>query len=438
MYQVESSRTVLEASGAGGVLRRWRGVSITVIMLGLTSLLTDVSAEMVSTILPVYMLSVLRMSPLQVGLIDGLYQGAAVLVRLLSGLVADRFQRPRDVALAGYGLGAISKLMLLFSGAMTGLVSAAWSAIVPAIIIDRIGKGIRTSPRDAMITAATPEPQLGAAFGVHRAMDTAGAMIGPLLAWAILSLTAGAYDSVFAVSFAFAILGVSVLALRVHNPQTALASPGSIPGATLRAALGLWRAPAFRTLSIVSAVLALFTLSDAMLYLNVQQRLELPPAVVPLLFAGSALVYMVLSLPMGRLADKVGRLRIFVAGYALLALAYVTLLLPMGPLPIWLQATVYVALLGLHYSMTDGVLMAQAGRLIPAHLRTSGIALLTSGIGLARLAGSTLFGAVWSLYGYQTALTAFVAALCVALLLAVVALQRSRQADIGQQAGQGE
>src|SRR5262249_16056464 len=159
------------------------------LFLGLTSLFTDVSSEMVSTILPLYLVLYLQFTPLQFGIIDGLYQGAAVIVRVASGLVADRWRWPKTVAATASRLSALCKLGLLAVGSL-------WAGLVAVIVIDRTGKGIRTAPRDALISLSTPPEQLGMAFGVHRALDTMGAMIGPLLAFGLLALAPGAFDSV--------------------------------------------------------------------------------------------------------------------------------------------------------------------------------------------------------------------------------------------------
>ena len=175
MYQAENIRAVLAGRGRG-VRGLWPRVNRTVFLLGLTSLFTDISSEMVATILPLYLVYTLGFTPLQFGFIDGLYQGASALVRIASGLVGDRWQRHKEVAVLGYGLSAICKPAFL-------LVGAAWGGLVAVILVDRTGKGIRTAPRDALISLSTPREELATAFGVHRALDTVGAMLGPLLAF---------------------------------------------------------------------------------------------------------------------------------------------------------------------------------------------------------------------------------------------------------------
>ena len=179
MYQVSNSTALLRAHRRLLVRERTGGAAVprTVFLLGLTSLFTDISSEMVVTILPLYLVYVGGFTPLAFGVIDGIYNGAAALVGLASGFIGDRFRRHKEVAAAGYGLSAVCKL------AAGHRRHRAVGHRRDRCCIDRIGKGIRTAPRDAMISLSTPERQLGAAFGVHRALDTTGAMIGPLLAF---------------------------------------------------------------------------------------------------------------------------------------------------------------------------------------------------------------------------------------------------------------
>ena len=325
VYQVENSAALL--TGHRRLLSRGRRtprVSRTVVLLGLVSLLTDVSAEMVSTILPLYLVYTLGFTPLQYGLVDGVYQGASALVRLVSGFTADRSRRHKEVATVGYGLSAVCKLGLVLAG-------GAFSAIGALVLLDRTGKGIRTAPRDAMISLSSSPATLGTAFGVHRALDTTGAMLGPLVAFGLLAMAPLAFDSVFMVSFCVAVVGVALLVLFVDGrPDQQQGEPAleSVPPPSLAEAGRLLRVPGFARLILVGSVLGLATLSDGFLYLALEKRVDFEPSVFPLLFVGTALVYMLLAVPMGRLADRIGRGRVFVGGYALLALLYGVILMP--------------------------------------------------------------------------------------------------------------
>ncbi|WP_406187187.1 MFS transporter [Streptomyces sp. NBC_01006] len=364
-----------------------RRVPATVIALGAVSLVTDVSSEMVTAVLPLYLVLGLGLSPLQFGFLDGMFNGATALVRLLGGRLADRGGRHKRVAGAGYLLSALSRLGLLLAGGATAGIAASLAA-------DRLGKGVRTAPRDALISLSGPPETLGRAFGVHRAMDTTGALLGPLAAFAVLWVTADAYDAVFAVSFCAGLLGVLLLVLYV---------PSAAPAPPIRSTplhRGALRDLAFRRILFAASLLGAATIGDSFLYLLIQRGLDLPPALFPLLPLGAAAGYLLLAIPAGRIADRFGRRLPFLAGHAALLGAYAVLLLPVA----WPTAVVVLALLGVFYASTDGVLMALAGPLLPAHRRAGGLAVLQTGQALARLLGAAGFGAAWTFWGQGPAL----------------------------------
>jgi MFS family permease len=415
VYQIENSRRLFEGR-AWSSLYRWPKVGRTVVLLGLTSLLTDISAEMVSTVLPLYLVVTLRLPPLQFGIIDGIYQGASVLVRLASGFIADRRRASKGVAVLGYALSALTKPGLL--------VAQGAAAFTGLIIIDRIGKGIRTAPRDSMISRSGQEAGLATAFGVHRAMDTAGAMLGPLIAFALLAIAPGSFDAVFVVSFCFAILGVAVIGLFVREPLGEPAECESTPGRiSVGEAARLIHDASFSRLIAVGSLLALTTVSDGFLYLVLQRQVGFSAGTFPLLFVGTALAFMVTAVPIGRLADRIGRARVFVAGYVLLGVVYGMLLMP-GPGP-WLVVLVVVTL-GMYYAMTDGVIQALASARVAPHLRGTGLGLLASTTSVARLVASVLFGLAWTMYDVRGAVAVFLASLAIAICIGVVAFTRDR------------
>jgi MFS family permease len=382
-----------------------------VLLLGTCSLLTDISSEMVSAILPLYLVATLGLSPLQYGVIDGIYQGASAFVRLGSGFLGDRLGRHKLIASVGYGLSTVCKLAL-------AVIGGAWTGLSAVILLDRTGKGIRTAPRDAMISLTAPKRELGLAFGVHRAMDTAGAMIGPVLAFALLALAPGAFSSLFLISFFIGLLGFGVIALLVREPRTRERTPAEKPD--LKAAAGLLRGREFRALAVAGAALGLATASDGFIYLMLYERVDFSASLFPLLATGTAVLYMLLAAPLGRLADKVGRGRVLIAGYLMLLGVYGLLLIPgLGAASLILV----LALLGTYYAATDGVLMAMGSAHLPESLRGSGLALLGTATSLARLVASIAFGTLWTLFGIQTAIALFAGALVAALLLAVRGLR---------------
>ena len=394
-------------------------VARTVWLLGLVSLFTDVSAEMVATVLPVYVVYTLGASTLQFGLLDGLYQGCAALVRVASGVVADRGSRYKQVAVAGYGLSAACKPALLAVGSALGPLSA-------VLVLDRAGKGIRTAPRDAMISLSSRPESLGLAFGVHRALDTAGAMLGPLIAVGFLLLAPGRYDVVFVGSFAFAVIGVAILVLLVPSRSRAAGPRARTPGIaarrpTLRA--DVLRNRRFSVLVACGVLLGLVTLSEGFLYLGLQRRLDFNPPLLPLLYVGTNFSYMALAIPVGWLADRIGRGRIFVAGYGVLALVYTSLLLP--SIGIW-QLGLYLVLFGAFFAATDGVLAALASSVLPESLRASGLSVLAASTTAAAMVSSIAFGAMWTWLGLETAVRIFALGLLGAAGCAAAALATQR------------
>jgi MFS family permease len=407
VYQVANLRQLLR-------LRRrapGRRVARNVVLLGVVSFFTDISSEMVATILPLYLVYTLGFTPLQFGVVDGLQQGAAALVRVAGGFAADRTRRHKEVAWLGYGISAFSRLGLLAAQSV--------SALGAIVFLDRTGKGIRTAPRDALISLSSEREALGAAFGVHRALDTAGAMLGPLIAFGLLWLAPGEFDSIFVVSFCVALIGLAVLALFVEN-RPALAP--EVEHVSLRAAARLLGTRRFATLVAVGATLALVTVSDGFLFIALQRHLDFEARLLPLLFVGTAFAYMLLAIPVGRLADRIGRGRVFVVGYTPLLAAYALLLLPAGGSG---EIVLFLALLGIYYAATDGVLMALASASLPPALRGSGLALLVTGTSIGRLLASIVFGTIWTWKDVETALAAYAVGLVAAMVLAAAALRRA-------------
>lgn len=397
-----------------------RGLTVVggnVFALGSVSLLTDISAEMVSAILPVYLVFGLSMSPLAYGMIDGIYTGATALLRLVGGYVADRVRKPKAVAGIGYAMSALAKLGLLAVGRSAG-------AIGLVIAVDRAGKGLRTAPRDALITLSTPPQALGRAFGVHRAMDGIGAFLGPIAALAVLAATGQAIDAVLVTSFCIAALGVLVLVLFVRDrrdvrPPAAVVSP--------REALTLLRAAPVRRLLIAACLLGFAVIGDGFVYLLLQRREEVSIGSFPLLAVGTSLAYLLLAIPAGALADRIGRVPVVLGGYAALIVVY---LLIFGPLHGWPLLVLVLVLYGFFYAATDGVLMALAGPVLPEHLRTTGIALIQTGQALAYLASSVLFGLAWQLWGPGTSsLCAAAVAVLAVVATAFLLINRSTTTD---------
>lgn len=380
-------------------------VAPVVISLGFVSLLTDISSESVSAILPLYLTSVVGLSTVAYGFLDGLYQGVSAIVRIAGGWAADRGDHPKWVAFIGYGLSALARVGLLFAGG--------FAAITAVISADRIGKGIRTAPRDAMIAASTPTGHLGRAFGVHRTLDTVGAAIGPLLAFGILWAIPEGYTTVMVVSLAFALAGVALLGLLVPDQRSRPATPVQARAeARFR-----WKDvadPRLNRLLVAAGVLGLLTIGDGFIYLALLDRGGFAAKWFPMMYVGTNVAYLCLAMPIGRLADRVGRTRVLITGHGALVLTYVCAALPIGNA---VAIVIPLILLGTFYASTDGVIAAVAGRLVKPEVRASGIASAQTVVALARLGSSTGFGFLWYTVGPRQALL-----IAAALLLVVIGI----------------
>ena len=413
MYRLEWIEQLRLSRSPAANSREQPRISSVVWFLGWTSLLTDISSEMVNSVLPVYLVLHLHWSPLQFGVVDGIYNGLAIaLLSLWAGYLADGAQRQKVVALAGYSLSCVCKLLLLAAG-------AAWSWILIIIGLDRLGKGIRSAPRDALISLNAEPSALATAFSLHRAMDACGALLGPIIAFVLLARIPGAFDAIWVTSFTFAVLGVAVLWLFVPKSAESRFSMNALitPDASWRP----WRNRRFLALAGSGSLLAAVTISDGFFYLILQERSAASAGFFPLFYVLTAASYMLLSIPAGRMADRTSRGAVFLSGYVILILLY-TLVLSVERI----NAVMLVGCLvlhGLYYAATEGVLMALASAVIPAHQRTSGIAVVATAIGLAKLLSSVVFGALWQATGVRDAVIFFIIALGIALATSLALLR---------------
>ncbi|MFC7275717.1 MFS transporter [Paractinoplanes rhizophilus] len=380
-----------------------RRVSSTVILLGVVSCLTDISSESVSSILPLYLTAVVGLSPVAYGFLDGVYQGVSAFVRLAGGYAADRGGHPKWVAVVGYGASAVSRIAML--------PAQGFAAITAVVTADRLGKGLRTAPRDSLIAESSDPRMLGRAFGMHRMLDTVGAAIGPLVAFALLAAVPGSYDSIFVVSFAFATIGVVVLLLFVPNLRTTVSAARvgfrmvmrEVGGRRLRGPL------------IAATVLGLMTVGDGFLYLSLQERDDFAAKYFPLLYVGTNIAYLALAIPLGRLADRVGRSKVLLGGHVVLLGCYVLAAVPAGGIGLTL---VTLMMLGVFYAATDGVLPALISKLVSADARGSGIAAAQTVQAVARFASSVVFGLLWNIQGPAKSLVLFTVLLAAAVPVA--------------------
>lgn len=385
----------------------------TVILLGWVSLLTDVSSEMLYPLIPVFLTAVLGAPMAALGLIEGLAEGAANILKVFSGWWSDRLAARRPFILAGYALSALAKPALA--------LARGWPFVLLTRLADRTGKGLRTSARDALIADSSHAGQRGRAFGLHRAMDSFGAVLGPLAAVYFMSRLGDrpqAYRTIFLWAFLPAALGVLLLfqvrerTFRPRHQRPMLS----------------WRAVGrdFRVFLLINFIFSLGNSSDTFLILRART-----------LFAGSAnpmvtvilsyvlynLSYSLGSYPAGRLADRIGSRRVFTAGLLLFALVYAGFALNRDPRLVW----VLFALYGFYTALTDGVGKAYATQLIQDEHRATGLGLFQMSGGVAAFAASLTAGLLWQRIGYQAAfLYGTVASLLSALLFITFRLRSGR------------
>jgi MFS family permease len=372
--------------------------------LGFVSLLMDISSEIVHSLLPVFMVTALGASALTVGLIEGAAEATALIVKVFSGALSDWWGRRKPLTLLGYGLGALSKpLFALATGA--GFVLA-------ARLIDRVGKGIRGAPRDALVADLAPPEIRGAAFGLRQSLDTVGAFLGPLLAMGLMLLWANDFRAVFWVAIVPGFLAVALLAFGVREPESQ--SP--------RHAVNPVRRENLRRLSRaywwVVAIGAVFTLarfSEAFLILRAQQG-GLPIAFTPLVLIGMNVVYAAAAYPFGRLSDRMRHDRLLALGLAVLIAADIALAYSNHWTWVWAGITLW----GLHMGIVQGLLATMVADTAPADLRGTAYGFFNLVSGVAMLFASVLAGFLWDSFGADRTFiagAAFSALALVAILL---------------------
>lgn len=374
----------------------------TVIILGLVSLANDMASEMITPLLPLFLVITLGSGPAIVGLVEGIAEATASLLKLLSGWLADRGWNPKGLVLSGYGLANVARPLIALA---TG-----WLLVMSLRFLDRVGKGIRTAPRDALIAHAAAPAQLGRAFGFHRAMDHAGAMIGPVIAFLLLSSGSSLRD-VFLYS---AIPGAALLALLIFGlPQQQLATPGPRP--PLKWSLLDHR---LKGLVVASGGLALATTPEIFLVLWAQHR-GVEIATIPLVWAAASAVKMIVAGPAGSLSDRLGRLPVVIAGWSLrVALLIALAFAGATSLLVWALFLGYAGSLAL----TEAAERSLVGESAPVAHRATAFGIYHIVTGLLALPGALIFGLVWEFFGEQTAfLMAAALTTCAALGLGVLA-----------------
>jgi MFS family permease len=372
----------------------WRkGLSRNVIILGFVSLLNDSASEMIYPLLPVFLTAVLGAGPAALGIIEGLAESTASFLKLYSGYLSDRVKRRKGWIVAGYAISNLLRPLIAVAGS--------WPQVLGLRFSDRVGKGLRTSPRDAIIADSTPTEFRGLAYGFHRAMDHGGAIIGPLLATGLLLVLFGTpqenLKTLFLLSFIPGLLAVFLLFFGLKEIRADGPRPALTKGLDFRTA---WTEipPGFRKYLVIILIFTLGNSTDAFLLLRAQ-HLGVPIALLPVIWVALHVVKMGTSVPGGILSDRIGRKKVIVMGWAVYALVYGGFMFADSQWHAWALFMVY----GIYFGLTEGVEKALVADFAPAHLRGSAFGLYHLTVGIGALPASLIFGLVWQQFGVAAA-----------------------------------
>ena len=381
------------------------------IALGTVSLLTDFSSEMIYPLLPIFVTVTLGAGPAALGIIEGVAETTASILKLFSGMWADRTGRKKPLVLSGYGLSAAMRPLVGFA--------TAWGHVLAVRFSDRIGKGIRSSPRDALIAASVPAGERGRAFGLQRAMDHLGAVIGPLAAFLLLSGAGVSLRNVFFLSAIPGVAAVAALLLFVREPEAP--PPAHVGGKLSDGVLP----PAYRRYLFIVCLFTLGNASDAFLILRAVET-GVPIAYVPLLWGAFHVVKSALSTPAGILSDRMDRRKVVVAGWIVYAVTYAAWGIVKGPA--WMVGLFLVY--GLYAAATEGVERALVADFVPAERRGTAFGWFHLVVGISALPASVLFGVLYKWYGAQAAFgTSATLAIIASALLVFLKTPKASPAD---------
>lgn len=369
-------------------------------VLGGVSLLMDVSSEMIHSLLPLFMATTLGASVIIIGLIEGLAEATALIIKVFSGVLSDYLGKRKGLAMLGYGLGALSKPLFAMAGS-SGMV-------LSARMIDRVGKGIRGAPRDALVADVTPSEIRGAAYGLRQSLDTVGAFLGPLLAVGLMLLWNNDFHTIFWVAVIPGVLSIALLWFGLSEPKTPVTDKRTNP---LRRENLQKLSAAYWWVVGLGALFTLARFSEAFLVLRAYQ-MDIPLFAIPLVMVAMNLVYSLSAYPFGKMSDSMNHTRMLQAGLLVLIAADITLALSHH----WGTLLIGVGLWGIHMGMTQGLLAAMIAHTAPAELRGTAFGMFNLISGIALLLASTGAGILWETLG--AASTFYAGAVICAIVLA--------------------
>jgi MFS family permease len=389
--------------------RVWRQIPAGVWMLGFVSMLMDISSEMIHSLLPMFMVGTLGASAFTVGLIEGLAESTALIVKVFSGALSDYLGKRKGLALFGYGLGALTKPLFA--------IAPSSGMVLTARLLDRVGKGIRGAPRDALVADIAPPHVRGAAFGLRQSLDTVGAFLGPLLAVGLMLLWANDFRRIFWVALIPGLLAVALLMFGVREQQRPREGKRTNPlrRETLkRLNVSYWWVVA------IGAVFTLARFSEAFLVLRAQQG-GIPVALVPLVMVAMNVIYAASAYPFGRLSDRVSHVKLLALGLVVLIAADLVL----AANDHWAVVVAGVALWGVHMGITQGLLATMVANTAPADLRGTAYGMFNLVSGIAMLIASVIAGLLWDAFGASSTFYAG-AGFCILALIGLRKLPESR------------
>lgn len=383
--------------------REIRKIPAGIWVLGFVSMLMDISSEMIHSLLPLFMVSTLGATAFVVGVVEGLAESTALIVKVFSGALSDYLGKRKGLAVFGYALGALSKPLFAIAPTM--------GVVLTARFLDRVGKGVRGAPRDALVADIAPAEVRGAAFGLRQSLDTVGAFLGPLLAVGLMLLWANDFRAVFWIAVIPGLLAVALLLFGVHEPERHIGEKRSNPirRENLKRLSG-----AYWWVVGVGAVFTLARFSEAFLVLRAQQG-GIPVALVPLVMVAMNLVYAGAAYPFGKLSDRVNHKTLLAWGLVVLVFADLVL----ASNDHWTTVVAGVALWGVHMGMTQGLLATMVADTAPTDLRGTAYGVFNLISGVAMLIASVVAGLLWDQFG--ASFTFYAGALfCVLALLGLI------------------
>ncbi|WKZ31918.1 MAG: MFS transporter [Thermodesulfobacteriota bacterium] len=365
----------------GGERKYIFGLNRNVFYTGFVSMLMDISSEMVYPLLPLFLTTVLGATKTAVGIIEGIAETTASILKIFSGWLSDKLGKRKLLMGAGYGISAVSRPLIA--------IATAWSHVLGARFIDRVGKGTRTAPRDAIIADSTEKEKLGLAFGFHRSMDTVGAIIGPGIAFLILLFFVGNLRLVFLLSTIPALISVLVIIIFITEKKRTREEAARLP----RFSISDFDGP-FRRYLVVVGIFSLGYFADAFVILRAED-LGVSSALIPIIYLAFNIVYALSSTPMGALADKIGLRRMVLAGFVYYSVIFVLIAFSTEALHIWILFPLY----GIFKGMSEGTLRAYLATLAPPERKATAFGVYHTVVGLMLLPASVMAGYLWDNVG---------------------------------------